>query len=242
MLVLTFDTTANQKPRHSMTERPNGTIGEVFSGRNGKPNARRSNRKREAHHRDEGQQIVAGIALRIRNFRKQQGLTLEELAERSKVSRAMISKVERSEKSPTLSVLVRIAKGLNITLSDLLGAEPDPAGVSIHRAKDRTKFKDPESGFERELLSLAESSKGLEIVLHRIPPGRSSGTLPTYAVPTEKYIIVQEGDLVVHLNRQNYEIAAGDTMHFEVKGPYSFSNPGQKTCVYYVVLVRRLMI
>jgi transcriptional regulator with XRE-family HTH domain len=219
-----------------------GSMREVFLSGDDKPKNSRTKKPRNARHRDEGQEVINGTALRVRNMRKQLGLTLEELAVRSKVSRAMISKVERSEKSPTLSVLVRIAKGLNMTLSSLLGAEPDKSEISMIRAESRTTFRDPESGFERELLSLAQSGNGLEIVLHRIPASSSSGLLPAYAVPTEKYIILQEGKLVVHVNGHDYVMNMGDTMHFEVKTPYSFSNPGQTTCVYYVVLVRRQML
>jgi uncharacterized cupin superfamily protein len=103
-------------------------------------------------------------------------------------------------------------------------------------------YRDPESGFERELLSLANNGWGLEIVLHRIPGGKSSGMLPAYAVPTEKYIMVQEGELVVHLDGKDYRLAKGDMMHFQVRTPYSFSNPGRKTSVYYLVLVRQQLI
>ena len=210
-------------------------------------NASRASRREDAgkpmgrkpRQRDEGREITSGVGQRVRNERKRQALTLEALAERSKVSRAMISKVERSEKSPTLTVLVRISKGLNVTLSSLLGAEPDHAEISITRAGERTLFRDPESGFERELLSLDDSGSGLEILLHRIPARQSTGVLPVYAVPTDKYIVVQEGQLVVHLDDQDYRLSKGDTMHFSVRSPYSFSNLSRKTCVYYVVLVRK---
>jgi transcriptional regulator with XRE-family HTH domain len=217
-----------------MAGRMSGSMREVFLSGDDKPKNSRTKKPRNARHRDEGQEVINGTALRVRNMRKQLGLTLEDLA--------VISKVERSEKSPTLSVLVRIAKGLNMTLSSLLGAEPDKSEISMIRAESRTTFRDPESGFERELLSLAQSGNGLEIVLHRIPASSSSGLLPAYAVPTEKYIILQEGKLVVHVNGHDYVMNMGDTMHFEVKTPYSFSNPGQTTCVYYVVLVRRQML
>ncbi len=56
----------------------------------------------------------------IRQRRKELGLTLDALSERSGVSRAMISEIERSCKNPTINVLVQIANGLGCTVSTLI--------------------------------------------------------------------------------------------------------------------------
>src|SRR5918998_5028287 len=66
----------------------------------------------------------------VRGLRRERGLTLEELAERSGVSRAMISKVERGEKNPTLVVAAKLAEGLGITLSEFAGTEERRAVVA----------------------------------------------------------------------------------------------------------------
>lgn len=188
---------------------------------------------------DPSDQAVAAMAARIRQLRAHTGLTLEQLAQRSGVSRAMLSKVERGEKSPTLPVIVRIAGGFNMSLSSFLGAEPDPSDVAIIRAAKRLTFKDPETGFERAVLSPAHLDNGVEVVLHRIPPGQSSGVLPAYSVPTEKYLVVHEGRLTVFVDGKPHQLAAGDSMYFEVKGPYSLANEGDVACAYYMVIVRK---
>ena len=57
--------------------------------------------------------VSAGkLGTRVRELRRVRGLTLEALAERSSVSRAMISKLERGEKNPTLVVAAKVAEGL----------------------------------------------------------------------------------------------------------------------------------
>lgn len=184
--------------------------------------------------------INAALAQRIRSLRADAGLTLAELAERSGVSRAMLSKVERGEKSPTLPIIVRIASGFGLSLSALLGAEPDMADVAVIRASERLSFRDPESGFERWVLSPAHLDNGVEFVLHRLPPGRSTGVLPPYSVPTEKYLAVAEGQLTVYVNSKPQVLKAGDSMYFEVKSPYRFSNDdGHLACSYYMLIVRK---
>lgn len=183
--------------------------------------------------------VMADLGPRIRRLRQDQGLTLEDLAIRSGVSRAMLSKVERSEKSPSLSIAVGIAGGLNVSLSALLGSQPDWAKVRIARRGERITYVDPDTGFERSVLSPAHDATGVEILLHVIPPGKSSGVLPPYAVPTDKYIIVQAGELTVQIGDESYLVQAGDTFHFELSKPYILLNAGKTECQYYVIMVRK---
>lgn len=184
--------------------------------------------------------ISAALSLRIKTLRTERKLTLEELSQRSSVSRAMLSTVERGEKSPTLPIIVRIASGLGLSLSALLGAEQDQADVAVIRAAERLFFRDPETGFERWVLSPAHLDNDVEFVLHRIPPGRSTGLLPPYLVPTEKYIAVSEGQLTVYVNNKPHFLKAGDSMYFEVKSPYRFVNDDDRlACSYYMSIVRK---
>ena len=184
--------------------------------------------------------ISAALGARIKALRAASQLTLDQLSKRSGVSRAMLSTIERGEKSPTLPIIVRIASGFGVSLSKLLGAEPDSADVSVIRAAERLAFRDPETGFERWVLSPTHLDNGVEFVLHRLPPGRSTGLLPAYAVPTEKYLVVSEGELTAYVNERPHVLKAGDSMYFEVKSPYRLVNDdGRTACAYYMVIVRK---
>lgn len=184
--------------------------------------------------------VSQALGQRIRALRLQQGLTLEQLAQRSGVSRAMLSTVERGEKSPTLPIVVRIATGLGVTMTRLLGAEPDMSDVAVIRASERLTFRDPVTGFERAVLSPTHLDNGVEFVEHRLPPGRSTGVLPPYSVPTEKYLVVVEGQLTVYVDDRPHVLRAGDSMYFEVKAPYRFANEdGRLACAYLMVIVRK---
>lgn len=183
--------------------------------------------------------IVVEVGARLKRLRTQAGLTLEEFAAKSGVSRAMLSKVERGEKSPTLAVIARIGQGLSVSMSTLMGAEPDPAQVAVIRASNRLTFKDPETGFERHTLSPTHVDSGIEFLLHRIPPGKSSGELPPYASPTEKYLVVHSGQLTVQIGKVCHVLEAGDSFFFDVREPYSFINAGNTPCAYYLVIARR---
>ncbi|MDP9083733.1 MAG: XRE family transcriptional regulator [Pseudomonadota bacterium] len=183
--------------------------------------------------------VVATLGERIKTLRTEAGMTLDQLAIKSGVSRAMLSKVERREKSPTLSIISRIGRGLNMTLSALLRVMPDTATIAVTPKAKRVIFIDPETGFERHLLSPTHVDNGVELLMHRIPAGSSSGELPPYTSPAEKYLVVQEGSLTVLIGHARYVLHSGDAMYFEVKEPYSFINEGNKPCSYYLTIVRR---
>ncbi len=165
-------------------------------------------------------------------------LTLEQLGERSGVSRAMLSSIERGDKMPTLPVVLRIASGLGIPLSDLLGMPVADTQVAVVRASERLAYRDPETGFERFVVSPPHVRHDIEIVMHRLPAHQSTCVLPPYKAPAEKYVMVFEGALTVYLEDRTIELGVGDSMYFELKSSYRFANEGDQPCAYYLVITR----
>src|ERR687885_1687210 len=98
----------------------------------------------EARGFDVVEEVSSGrLGERVRALRRERGLTLEELAQRSGVSRAMISKLERGEKNPTLVVAAKVAEGLGVGLSRLVGVEERRRVVLLRRER-RMIVRDPE--------------------------------------------------------------------------------------------------
>lgn len=177
----------------------------------------------------------------VRAIRLVKDLSLAELSKSSGVSRAMLSKVERGEKSPTLPVACRIAQGLQVSMSQLLGADPAPDAFAITRLKQRLTFRDTDTGFCRELLSPPLESFGTEILRHVVPAGQSSGDLPAYAPGFQKFVIVETGKIHVLTGNNEAELTQGDTLCFEPTENHQFSNHGSEECSYFVVTSRRPM-
>lgn len=187
---------------------------------------------------DDADELLANLGVRLRTLRTGQKLTLEMLARRSHVSRAMISKIERGEKMPTVGILVRLATALEVTLSALLGAQALSPGIQLQRAKARSKFKDPSTGLLREVVFSAAGEEDVELIRHVIPGFQSSGILSPYPVPTRKLIFSPSGPLIVKIGRHTYHLQEGDSLRFDVTSTYSFSNPGDKPVSYYLLMTR----
>jgi transcriptional regulator with XRE-family HTH domain len=183
-------------------------------------------------------ELLSNLGTRLRELRQAQSLTLEMLAQRAQVSRAMISKIERGEKMPTVGILVRVATGLNVSLSGLLGGQAPSAAIQLQRANRRSRFRDPSTGFEREAVFSPAGDDDIELVRHVLPGLQSTGLLSPYPVPTRKLIFSPSGRLIVEIADETYCMEPGDALRFDVTSPYSFSNPDTAPVSYYLFMSR----
>ena len=173
----------------------------------------------------------------VRAMREQAGLTLEQVSKLSGVSRAMVSKVERGEKSPTIGIAKRIAHALDTSLSALMGDErASRRAFALVRKDQRQVFRDAESGFERYLLSPIMAGMAVEVVLHRLPPRTSTGKLPPYPSGTGKHVLAARGRVVVGIGDTETILEEGDSLYFEADVEHIFDNRTGRTCEYYLVI------
>src|SRR5260370_39777929 len=68
---------------------------------------------------------LAELGDRIRDERTRRSLSLEELARKARVSRSMLSAVERGAKAPSVLILDQVAAGLGTSIERLLGSETE---------------------------------------------------------------------------------------------------------------------
>jgi transcriptional regulator with XRE-family HTH domain len=175
---------------------------------------------------------------RVRELRRGRGLTLEELAVRSEVSRAMISKVERGEKNPTLVVAAKVAEGLEITLSELLGTE-ERREIIVGPRERRMVMRDPETGFERQLLSPGFGGRAVEFIRNIVPRESTSGEFPPHRRGVEEYVAVEKGRLRAIIGGEEYLLEEGDALYFEADVSHRFDNAGDGECSYYLVIASK---
>jgi len=175
------------------------------------------------------------LGKRIRALRGERGLTLDALAGRSGVSRAMISKLERGEKNPTLVVAAKVAEGLGMSLSQVVGTEGRGEVVVVPRERRMVK-RDSETGFERQLLSPSFGGRGIEFTRNVVPEGSSSGEYPPHRRGVDEYLVVEKGILRACLGDEEQLLEEGDALFFEAEVPHRFDNAGEGECSYYLII------
>ena len=177
------------------------------------------------------------IAHRIKIERTSREWSLAELAERSGVSKAMISKIERCEASPTATVLGRLSGAFGLALSTLL-ALAEQTTERVSRREKQTVWRDPETGYTRRLLS--PPSGGVLELLEIELPAHIRVPYPASAFTFQhEQILVMQGQLLFIEGEQEHMLAAGDCLQLGTPTDCTFVNPVAKPCRYVIALVRR---
>jgi len=178
------------------------------------------------------------IAEGLQKRREFLGLTVQLLAEQSGVSRAMISKVERLEASPTAALLGRLCNALGITLSSLIANAETESHSPIARADEQPVWKDPDTGLQRTMVSPVNTASRVEIVRIEFPIGAEVHYEPQRHAVLEQHIVVLHGKLNLTIGVEALELLANDCVYMKLDAPVRFSNRGRSVCRYLVIINR----
>lgn len=177
------------------------------------------------------------LAQRIRLEREARGWSQGDLAERSDVSKAMISKIERGEASPTAALLARLSGAFELTLATLL-TRAEAQGSRRIPVAEQALWRDPGTGYVRRQV-FARGDHPVELVHVDLPPGaRVEFPAASYAF-IRQVVWLLEGQLAITENGQTTRLAAGDAYAFGEPADSVLANPGSCGCAYLVAVSRR---
>ncbi|WP_340644488.1 helix-turn-helix domain-containing protein [Phenylobacterium sp.] len=179
--------------------------------------------------------IEAQLARRIADLRARHGWTLAEFAERSGVSKSMLSKVERQEASPTATILLRVAAALGLTLAELMSEQV--ASARFLQRGDQPSWTDPATGYERRQVYLSPAMP-LELVEVHMPPGKQVAAAASSYALIRQVVWVLEGCLVIQEGPQSTALTAGDRLEFGPPSNVVFRNDSAEVTRYLVAVLR----
>ncbi|MFT4050272.1 MAG: cupin domain-containing protein [Solirubrobacterales bacterium] len=177
------------------------------------------------------------VGQRVKALREAMQLSLRDLAERSGVSAPMLSQVERGETSPTLSVAARIARGLDLSLSQLLRLD-ETQHVVIVSKDQRRKGAGNAKGHSYEMLTPPLPGQRVALSEHTLEPGASTGgegDSPIHEPGSRETLLVQTGELDLVIDGERRTLTEGDSVTFDADLPHHFENPGKTTTIFLAV-------
>jgi transcriptional regulator with XRE-family HTH domain len=179
--------------------------------------------------------IDGHIGARIHALRASRNLTLDGLARLADVSRAMLSRIERGESSPTAQLLNKICGGLGITLS-VLFAETEAPASPLARRQNQPTWRDPATRYLRRNVSPPGTGSPVDIVEVEFPPGGSI-TLDSLRLPgADQHVWVLDGTLELTLGEEAFQLERGDCLMMRFDRPIRFRNPTERPLRYAVVI------
>jgi transcriptional regulator with XRE-family HTH domain len=197
--------------------------------------ARKANRTQEA----EGDELGAAelgrrVAENLRRKRKSRGMSLDDLARASGVSRAALSQVETCKTNPTVGLLWKIAVGLGVPFADLIGEAK--TGTSVLRRGEAQVLRSLDGKLESRPLTPAGASPLVELYELRLS-ARATHRSEPHAPGTHEFVVVLSGALKLHVDDEVHELLAGDSVSFNADRPHSYENPGSSEARYHNVIL-----
>ena len=182
---------------------------------------------------------------RIRDERRKRNLTLEQLSQKTELSKSFLSQVERGVAQPSVSSLKKIAQEFGMSVVQLFsnGTNPQnrfgatPAfpkngstyveGFQVVRANRRKTMTLPGSKVSYDLLT-PDLNRQLEVVYMRIDPEEHSGEEPMVDLPGEKFGLVLRGSLEMRVQEEVQQLKAGDSVYFPAHFPHAWRGMGKE--------------
>lgn len=187
---------------------------------------------------NEADPLESAIGERLRLLRTARNQTLDDLAGASGVSRAMISRIERGEASPTAQLLSRLCAALDLTLSAFFafsGGKGDP----LSRRAAQPVWRDPETGYQRRAVSAPDTASRVEVIEVEFPAGARIAYPPeTARAGMTQHVWLFSGALRMTVGGTVHDLRPGDCLYMSITEGHVFDNPGDEPAHYAVVLDR----
>jgi transcriptional regulator with XRE-family HTH domain len=170
----------------------------------------------------------------LRRLRVKRGLSLERLAKASGVSRAMLCQIELSQSAPTINILWKVARALDVPFSALI-SDQTPSRTKILAADAAKVLRSADGSFSSRALFPFDDPRTVEFYELRLA-ARSTERADAHAPGTIENLIVTDGRLEMTVGDAHYPLARGDAIQFEADVPHEYRNPGDVETVMYLVM------
>lgn len=174
------------------------------------------------------------VGANLRKLRTQRGLSLEKLAQKSGVSRAMLGQVELGQSAPTINVLWKIARALDVTFSALISA-PEAGGTRVLRGKIAKILGSQDGSFRSRALFPLDAPRRTEFYELRLAVGCVESAEP-HAAGTLENLIVAQGSAIIRIGTETFRLEQGDAIVFPADGPHGYENTARTETVLYLVI------
>lgn len=172
---------------------------------------------------------LASIGERLRAARDRAGLTLDQLAETTGLSKAHLSRLESSERQPSIAALLDLSATLGVPVNVLLGEDRDGTTLSISAG---TEPRHEANGLAIGARSGFPGSSAIEALSITIDPERPASTPARHR--GEEWLYVVSGTLLLEYDGISHSLASGQCAHFDADRPHRLAAVGGPTEILMV--------
>ncbi|HET9958697.1 MAG TPA: XRE family transcriptional regulator [Polyangiaceae bacterium] len=174
------------------------------------------------------------VGANVRRLRLKRGLSLERLAKSSGVSRAMLGQIELGQSTPTINILWKIARALDVSFSALVADATAQNAVILKRSNARL-LRSSDGSFTSRALFPVNASRSTEFYELHLAPGCLERGEP-HPPGTLENLVVASGALQVSVGTRRYSLEAGDAITFQADVAHEYLNSAREPAVVYLVM------
>lgn len=175
------------------------------------------------------------VGANLRRLRGERGLSLEGLAKLSGVSRAMLGQIELGHSAPTINVLWKIARALDLPFSALLAAPKVVRGTRVLPAAKTRRLTSHDGSFSSRALFPIDEPRRVELYELVLLQGAVEKADP-HPPGTRENLVVSRGQVEIAVGDEVHRLGPGDAILFEADGAHSYRNVGDGDATMYLVM------
>ena len=182
----------------------------------------------------EATDLAPVVGANLRRLRTRRGLSLERLAQISGVSRAMLGQIELGQSAPTINVLWKISRALEVTFSALISNRTQ-SGALVLRSPESKILTSKDRSFSSRALFPFDEPRRVEFYELRLASGATE-TADGHPPGTSENLVCTTGTIEIDCAGDTHRLEAGDSILFEADSPHAYRNPGRSEAVMYLVM------
>lgn len=175
------------------------------------------------------------VGKNLRRLRGERSLSLEALAQRSGVSRAMLGQIELGQSAPTINVMWKIARALDLPFSALIAAPRAQGGTRVIQAAKTKRLTSHDGSFSSRALFPFDEPRRVELYELELKKGAHENAEP-HPPGTRENLVVARGKVKIVVAGEPHVLGTGDAILFEADVPHRYENVGDDDARMYLVM------
>lgn len=168
--------------------------------------------------------VGAAVARNLADHRRRRGLSLEQLAQRSGVSKGMLVQIEQGRTNPSIATLCRVANALGVAVARFVEVGEAPTVRLVKAAEAPVLWRGADGGFARLLVG-SDAPDCVELWEWRIAPGDAHAGA-AHPAGTRELLHVLEGELDLEIDQTRQRVGNGNSVIFRADRPHRYANAG----------------
>lgn len=195
----------------------------------------KTNKKKKTDAAAAGTENLTGIvADNLKRLRSDMDLSLDRLAGLSGVSKAMLSQIEQARSAPSINVLWKIARALDVPFAALISKRTD-SQLQVVRKAEMKVLSSQKGNFQSKALFPLDIPRRVEFYELFLKAGSIERAIP-HPAGTAENIVVEAGELEIEVSGQKTLLKEGDAIYFVADQPHTYRSTGTKDCKAFLVM------